>query len=183
MTEGETYMENNKIMNEQSAHILRLDRQNASFCEKNGFLSLVLDNNGEKKQYDRIFLHRAFPHELMFRFISVLDDEKNEIGIIYDISDFDDYSSELIKGEIAKKYYSPVITEIKGVKERYGFSYWKVILEDGRDLSFTMQDTYKNILHTGEDSIILVDVDSNRYTIKSISALSSKSYRKIELYL
>lgn len=176
-------MEENKIINEQSARILKLCGQNSSFEEKNGFLSLTLDLDGEKKQYPRIFLHRAFPFELGFKFISVLDDEKNEIGIIYDVADFEGVSAELIRGEIEKKYYSPVISEIKSLKERYGFSYWKVTLEDGREHSFTMQDTYKNILHTSEDSIILVDVDSNRYTIKSISALSSKSYRKIELYL
>lgn len=176
-------MEENKIINEQSAHIVKLDGQNSSFVEKNGFLSLTVDKNGEKKQYDRIFLHRAFPFEFGFEFISVLDDEKNEIGIIYNVSDFSGESSELIKREIEKKYYSPCIVEIKSLKERYGFSYWKVVLDDGREQSFTMQDTFKNILHTSEDSIILVDVDSNRYTIKSISALSSKSYRKIELYL
>ena len=37
--------------------------------------------------------------------------------------------------------------------------------------------------HIGADVIMLVDVDSNRYTIRSVSALSPKSYRKIELYL
>lgn len=176
-------MEKNEIMNEQSARIVRLDRQNASFGEKNGFLTLTVTDNGEEKRYDRVFLHRAFPHELLLEYISVLDDEKNEIGIIYNISDFDADEVTLITREIDKKYYSPVITEIKNVKERYGFSYWKVGVEDGRELSFTMQDTYKNILHTGADGIMLVDVDSNRYTIRSVSALSPKSYRKIELYL
>ncbi|MBR3879160.1 MAG: DUF1854 domain-containing protein, partial [Clostridia bacterium] len=107
----------------------------------------------------------------------------NEIGIIYDVSELDGASRELVVKEIERKYYSPVIKEIKSLKERYGFSYWKVVLDDGREQSFTMQDTYKNILHTSGDSIVLVDVDSNRYTVKSISALSAKSYRKIELYL
>ena len=69
------------------------------------------------------------------------------------------------------------------MKERYGFSYWKVRLDDGREQSFTMQDTFRNIIHTGEDSAILVDVDGNRYSLKSISELDRKSYRKIELYL
>ena len=46
-----------------------------------------------------------------------------------------------------------------------------------------MQDTFRNIVHTGEDSAMLVDVDGNRYTIKSISELDRNSYRKIELYL
>ncbi len=176
-------MENNEIMNEQSAHIVRLDKDNSRFEEKNGFLTLVLTENGEEKRYDRVFLHRAFPHELLFEYISVLDDEKKEIGIIFAISDFEPEMSELIVREIEKKYYSPVIVDIKSVKERYGFSYWKVSTLDGRDISFTMQDTYKNILHTSDDSIMLVDVDSNRFTIKSISSLSHKSYRKIELYL
>ncbi len=176
-------MENNEIMNEQSAHILRLDKQNSHFEEKNGFLTLLLTYNGEEKHFDRVFLHRAFPHELLFQYISVLNDEKKEIGIIYDIADFDDLSKDLIIHEIEKKYYSPIITEIKSLKERYGFSYWKVVLDDGREISFTMQDTYKNILHTGDDSIMLIDVDSNRFTVKSISGLSAKSYRKIELYL
>ena len=173
----------NEIMNEKSAQILRLDADNAKFEEKNGFLALVLTVDGEEKRHDRIFLHRAFPHELAFQYISVLNEDKKEIGIIYDISDFDEIAQNLLRVEIEKKYYSPAIKEIKSVKERYGFSYWKVLLEDGRELSFTMQDTFKNIIHIGEDSIVLVDVDSNRFTIKSISALSSKSYRKIELYL
>ena len=174
---------NNEIMQEKSAQILRLDLSNAKFEEKNGFLALILTSDGEEQRHDRIFLHRIFPHELAFQYISVLNEDKKEIGIIYDVSDFDETAQALLRTEIEKKYYSPAIKEIKSVKERYGFSYWKVSLEDGRELNFTMQDTFKNIIHTGEDSIVLVDVDSNRFTVKSISALSSKSYRKIELYL
>ena len=67
-------MEENKIVKEQSAHILKLDGQNSSFGEKNGFLSLTVNKDGEKKEYGRIFLHRAFPFELGFEYISVLDD-------------------------------------------------------------------------------------------------------------
>ena len=173
----------NEIMNEKSARIVRLDKNNARFEEKNGFLALILTQDGEEKRFDRIFLHRAFPYELPFEYISVLGEEKKEIGIIYNIDDFDFDAKSLLKKEIERKYYSPVIKEIKSVNERYGFSYWKVSLEDGRELSFTMQDTFKNILHTGDDSLMLVDVDSNRFTIASISALSAKSYRKIELYI
>ena len=61
MTEGR-HMENNEIMNEKSAHIVRLNRENSRFEEKNGFLTLTYTEGGEKKNYDRIFLHRAFPH-------------------------------------------------------------------------------------------------------------------------
>ena len=94
-----------------------------------------------------------------------------------------DHVFEIIKNEIDRKYYCPVIVEIKNVKERYGFSYWKVLLKDEREIEFTMRDTYKNIIHISSDSIMISDVDGNRYRIESVSSLGPRSYRKIELYL
>ena len=59
-------MENNEIVKEKSAGILWLDKNNACFKEKNGFLTLILNDKGEEKIFDRVFLHRAFPHEFLF---------------------------------------------------------------------------------------------------------------------
>ena len=173
----------NEIMLESSARIIRLDKDNSSFDMKNGFLTLTVIEDGEEKKYDRVFLHRAFPHELLWKYISVSGSESKEIGLIYNIDDLNDSDRALIVTEIERKYYSPVIKSIGGLKERYGFSYWKVVGEDGKSFNFTVQDTFRNIIRTGEDSAILIDVDGNRYTIKSITELDRKSYRKIELYL
>ena len=173
----------NEIMLEDAARIVRLDGSNAAFEMKNGFLTLTYTLGEEKKVFERVFLHRAFPHELLWEYISVMAEENREVGLIYNIEDFDSETVGVLRTEIERKYYSPTISEIEQVKERYGFSYWKVKTEDGRRLSYTMQDTFRNIIRTGEDSAILVDVDGNRYTIRSISELDKKSYRKIELYL
>lgn len=173
----------NEIMLEEAAKIVRLDKDNARFEMKNGFLSLTVKNDTDEKSYARVFLHRAFPHELLWEYISVTDEDSKEIGLIYSIDEFENEDKSLIVKEIERKYYSPVIKTIDSLKERYGFSYWKVTGDDGRSFTFTMKDTFRNIVHTGEDSIILVDVDGNRYSISSISGLNRKSYRKIELYL
>lgn len=173
----------NEIMLEEAAKIIRLDKNNARFEMKNGFLSLNVKNDEGERSYGRVFLHRAFPHELLWEYISVTDEDSKELGLIYNIDEFDSEDKALIVREIERKYYSPVIKTIDSLKERYGFSYWKVTGDDGRSFSFTMKDTFRNIVHTGEDSIILIDVDGNRYSINSISGLSRKSYRKIELYL
>ena len=103
--------------------------------------------------------------------------------MIYDIADFDSDTVAVLRRELERKYYSPVIAEIISVKERYGFSYWKAKGADGKEISFTMKDTFKNIKHITGDEIVLIDVDGNRYTVKSIAGLSPKSYRRIELYL
>ncbi len=176
-------MTENNIIKERSAEIVKLNAENSSFDTKNGFLRMELNLDGNTEKYDRVFLHRAFPYELPEQYISVLGEESREIGIIFDISDFDDQTAAVLRRELDRKYYCPEISEIKGVKERYGFSYWKAKDIDGNDISFTMKDTFKNIKHIGNDEIVLIDVDGNRYSVKSVSELSPKSYRRIELYL
>ena len=174
----------NEVVLDEAARIIKLDSSNSSFKMNNGFLTLTTTCGGEEKHYQRVFLHRDFPHELLWEYISVIGEDGREIGLIYNvIKDFDEEISKILVTEIERKYYSPTIVSILSLKERYGFSYWKVKLDNSRTVSYTMRDTFRNIIHTGEDSAILIDVDGNRYTIKSISGLDRNSYRKIELYL
>ena len=175
-------MEKN-ILNDTAAAIIKLDSSNISFETKNGFLAAKVNLNGETSEFDRVFLHRAFPFQLKWEYISVLDTEQNEIGIIFSVDDFDSDSQQLIINELERKYYEPQIKSVLSLKERYGFSYWTVTTTDSRKVNFTMQDTFRNIIRIGEDKAILLDVDGNRFVIESILALDSKSRRKIEIYL
>jgi hypothetical protein len=68
------------------------------------------------------------------------------------------------------------------VKERYGFSYWKVQTDEG-EVTFTLHDTFRSIVRASEFRVILMDVDGNRFDIPDVRELDRKSYKKIELYL
>ena len=59
---------------------------------------------GERVWQDlgRVFFHRAFPYELPEEFISVLDKDSKEYGIIRRISDFDEESAAIIRAELAR---------------------------------------------------------------------------------
>ena len=46
-----------------------------------------------------------------------------------------------------------------------------------------MHDTYRNIARVGNGTLIISDVDGNRYRINDVAELDRKSYKKIELYL
>ncbi len=166
-----------------STTITKLNAENASFSVKNGFLCMTFKNQDGEKQYDRVFLHRAFPFELLWEYISVLDADSVEIGVIKNVDEFDEETKNLLVKELERKYYEPRIKTVVSVKERYGFSYWKVVCSDESSVNFTMQDTFRNIIRVGEDKAILLDVDGNRFVIESITGLDRKSYRKIELYL
>lgn len=128
----------------------------------------------------RAFLHRAFPFDSPYKYISV-SDENGEIGMVLDTDIFGD-DAKLLKNELDSKYFSPKIKKIISLKERFGYSYWNVKCDKG-DFSFTVKDTFRNIIHVSEDRVIILDVDSNRFEIESLSALDRKSFRKLELYI
>lgn len=170
-------MENNKTA------VNKLSPDNVTFRMENGFPALTYSENGQTTDYPRVFFHRNFPFDMPWRYISVLDEESVEIGVLFDLEGFDEKALELIKTELERKYYEPQIKTILSLKERYGFSHWKVITTEDREVSFTMQDTFRNIIRAGTDKAIMLDVDGNRFVINSISSLDKKSYRKIEIYL
>ncbi len=176
-------MSENQVQADLAANITKLNADNAEFHIKNGFPAMNLTIDGEKKEYERVFLHRAFPFELLWQYISVLDGEGKEIGVVYNVEDFGRETCELLKNELRRKYYEPHVKTIVSMKERYGFSYWNVITKEDRKVNFTMQDTFRNIIRVGNDKAILLDVDGNRFVIESIAELDRKSYKKIELYL
>lgn len=177
-----TETKTNELSLENVAELFYLNKDNAHFTESGGILSLALDKNGEKSEYDRVFLHRAFPYDEPFSYISVLDRDNKEIGIIEKISDFDEATQDIFRAELAKKYFIPQITKIHSIKERFGFSYWK-IESDAGSLEITFRDTYRSIVRLSPTHIFLTDSNANRYEIKDVDALDKKSRRIISIYL
>lgn len=155
-----------------------LTEENASFSQVHNFL--YVEHGGESQ---RAFLSRQFPFDLAWEFISVMNADGDEIGIIRRLDDFTGETRELLQRELERRYYSPVIERILSVKERYGFSYWKVICTGEGEVSFTLRDTYRSIIRAGETRAILMDVNGNRFEIPDTSRLDHKSYKRIELYL
>ena len=151
----------------------KTEKKEAEIPDENG---LVL------RDFPRVFLHRAFPFENPYEYISVLNGDNREIGFIRTLDELRAEDIPLVKDELERKYYTPTVTKILSMNERFGFSYWTVETEAG-ERTFTMQDTYRSIHRVSGTHIFLNDVDGNRYDIPDVEALDRKSYRKIELYL
>ncbi len=158
--------------------LLWLTKENASFTEEEGFLSLVVDG----KAYDRVLLSRCFPFDEPETHISVTDCEQQEIGMIRDLQELSEESQAACRLELSRKYFTRVILSIEKIKEHYGFTHWDVTTKTGK-VSFSVQDTYRSITKITVDHLLINDVDGNVYEILSVDALPKKSYRQIELYL
>ena len=164
-----------------------ITKDNAEFEKSGDFIRMKVrlpddDGNEEEKTYDRIFLHRAFPFDYPYSYISVLDADAKEIGIIQDIDALGEETAAMLRAELDRKYYTPVIRQILSVKDKFGYSYWKVVTDEG-EIEFTCRDTFSSLLKVGGNRIFVTDMDGNRFEIPDLEALDRKSFRKIELFL
>ncbi|MBR6676372.1 MAG: DUF1854 domain-containing protein [Clostridia bacterium] len=166
-----------------AAGIVYLTKDTAHFFKEGDFIGAdIKGEDGETTHHLRVWLHRSFPLDMPFEYISVQNKDQEELGLIKSISDFDADERDIITAELERKYYTPTVTKIITLKETRGFSFWRVMTDAG-ELSFTLQDTSKSIARVGADRAFIFDICGNRYEIRSLSALDKNSYRKLELYL
>lgn len=166
-------------MNENKLSISFLDAKSCEFSfNKNGFL--VLSVNGEDK--GRVKLIRSYPYSLTDEYICVHDIEDNEIGIVRDLKELSKDSLEAASKELHNRYYCPTITAVKSIKERMGHFYFETVI-DGKDKSFTVRDLTRNLRFANGNTLLIFDVDGNRYIIPDHEKIEQKSRRLIEPYL
>ncbi len=161
-----------------------LSGKNASFFRSGDFIGVRTNLPDSVGEIDlaRVHLHRMFPFSEPWTNISVQDDAGNEVGYISNIADFSPDTAKMLRDELERSYFVPKIKSILSLKERFGFSTWKVITDVG-NMDFTLRDTYRSMVFIGENRIFLTDSDGNRYEIPDVSKLDSGSNKKIELYL
>ena len=169
------------------AEVRYLRGDNTEIFLKNGFPGVRIkvrqeDGTEKTEEHTRIWLHRSFPFDLPEEYISVQNKDQEEIGLIRSLADFDTAAGDILRGELARKYYTPRITKIVSLKEAHGYSFWNVESDVGK-LQFTLQDTFRSLLRVGEDKIFVFDNYGNRYVIESLKELDHRSLRRIELYL
>lgn len=150
---------------------------NFSFNDK-GFLILTL--NGEV--IGRVKLIRTYPYTLTDEYICVHNLDDKEIGIIRDLKELPESSCECAVKELENRYYCPTVTAIKSVKERMGHFYFQTVV-DGKEKNFTVRDITRNMRFASGDTLLIFDMDGNRYVIPEFEKTEPKSKRLLEPYL
>jgi len=93
-----------------------------------------------------------------------------------------DFPAEVVaafREELDRRYFAPVITRIKSMKEEFGYAYWEVETDSG-PRRFTVRDLQQSLLLLSAEHILLVDVDGNRFEIPDYTALDPSSRKVID---
>lgn len=163
------------------ADILPLTTENSIIRANGDFAELILLTDGAESSCGIIEAKRAFPFEAEEEYIILENEENKDIGFIRNLADRSKEEQEILRRELARRYYMPVITGIHKVTDRFGFSYWSVSTSGG-ETEFSVRDTYKSIIHLG-NRMIITDADGNRFDIPDVNKLPGADRKKIELYL
>ncbi len=165
-----------------AAGIVYLDPDNCSFSKNGDFLSVKLTNIANAGECPKVSLHRLFPYDKHEEYISVLNEDNVELGIITDLSVFPESTRELLRAELHRKYYICRLKSVTSVRDRFGFSYWKAVSSDG-EITFTVRDAHNSIRTSSDGKITISDIDNNRYELEPLESLDKRTRRRIELYV
>lgn len=132
--------------------------------------------------YPRVTFRRIRPLSDPEHYISFGVGDEVEIGIVVDPSELNPESRKIIREELDKRYFTPVITKIRRVKERFGVHEWDTDTSRGR-ITFSVQGLHQNIKQVPPARILVTDVRGNRYDLPDYRKLDPDSFHQIQRYL
>ena len=124
-----------------------------------------------------------FPLSDPTHYISLLEDGKNEVALIRDLSELDKDSVKAIKDCLGEYYLIPKILRVLSVKDQYGSLVW-VTETDRGPVTFRIKDRHNDIKFFSETNRLLVrDSNDNRYEIPNTEALDPKTHHLLFPYI
>lgn len=168
-----------------AASVRYLTKDNIEFYETKGEL---LGAKVDGKDIGRVDVLRLFPLHMKDKFLSVRRqaetnrDRNTEVGIIEDMAPFSEEQKEMLGKDLDKRYFVPEILKVISVKEEFGHTYWETQTSAG-ERSFTTFDMNSSLIKTGENSVILIDVDGSRYQISDIKKAGDKALKILDIWM
>ena len=166
-----------------------LTPENAHFTRsRGGMVSLTLTGEKGEEFFERVVILRSFPITAPREFLSVRQPDVrkkgrgDELGMIRSLDDFDEETQALIGEELELRYFTPTITKIYSIKDKFGYSYWEAETTAGK-VSFILANPFANIRSLEDGRVYITDMDGNSFTIPDPSALDRASFRRIEVYI
>lgn len=181
--DGDLILENERVS-------IELTPENAVFSRSGGdLISLEITNaEGEKEKFERVIVLRSFPVTNPDEFLSVREPDSKkqgrgkEIGMIRRITDFDGATVALLSEELDRRYFTPEISKIGSVKDKFGYLYFEAVTSAG-NVTFVLNNPFSNIRILEDGRIFINDIDGNVFAISDPSKLDAASLKKIEIYL
>jgi hypothetical protein len=155
---------------EESYRLRFLDPDKVKFFRAGDALRVTIEGD---KSCLRVVPMRAFPISVRDKYISIRDAGGNELGVIRDPDELEEGSRKLLKKEVWKRYFTPVIHSVRSLNDKFGILEWEVETDRGRK-KFLTRSLHDSLTET-DTGFIITDMENNRYEIRNPSDLDTHS--------
>ena len=91
-------------------------------------------------------------------------------------------TQELLSRQLDLCYFTPVISKIFKIKDKYGYAYFHVMTDKG-ECKFAINMGSNAVTKLSDTRLIIMDVDENRFEIRDVDRLTQKERRMLDLFL
>lgn len=133
---------------------------------------LMVIRDGERK---RAHLKLCFPWTSPRRYLSLRDDDQNEIRLIQDIGDLDEQSRKALEEALVRARFVFEVTAIISVRTEFELRQWIVKTKQGDRRFQTKLDHWPRPLATG--GFLIRDIASDLYFIADPEAMDARSQK------
>lgn len=137
---------------------------------------------GDGTEYDGVEIRRLFPISNRDHYISFIDKDEHEIGMIRSYDDLSDESSAAVKAIFNDYYLIPKITKVYECNDKNGPLKITADTDHGYT-SFTIRNRHNDMKFFDDHKVIIRDADDNRYEIEDIDKLDKKSWLLLTSFL
>ena len=157
--------------------IVRLGPDRIRFERTRGGLVRALLPDGSRRE--PVAFYRAFPYSAPNDLVAVRDGAGVELGTLAPPAEFPETDRQIIVEELQRRYFAPRIVGVDRLDERFGRSHWRVTTDAGAT-RFTVHNEHANLRDLPDGTMLLIDVDGNRYRLAPRHELESRIRRKLE---
>lgn len=124
---------------------------------------------------------RCLPLTQPERFISLQDEEGEEIGLIEDLAELEPESAQVLRDELELTYLKARVTKIHHVEARNGIITWEVTTDLG-EKRLHVRDR-QNIRGLPGGCTVITDIHDGKYEIPPLEELDDASKKWLEIEL
>lgn len=148
----------------------KIEQPSALRLERRPDGQLWAEQDGERRP---VSVRRCFPWSEPTRFVSLIDDEKNEFALVPDVRTLEPGSRDAVEEALAEAGFVLEIERIESVDEEVEIRTWSVVTRQGPRSFQTRLDDWPREVPGG--GYLIRDVAGDLYLVEDVSRLDDKS--------
>ncbi|MHB9107293.1 MAG: DUF1854 domain-containing protein [Armatimonadota bacterium] len=137
------------------------------------------DKDKAEEEWKDVGIYRLFPLSDPECWLSVVDKDNKELGIIRELHGWPHEPLALIREELNRRYLVPQVLRIISCRDLFDFTTWEMETDRG-PIKFNVRRQQENIQRPLPHRVTLIDTEGNRYDIADINSLDEESRRMLE---